>query len=544
MTDENVILVDENDNEIGTMEKIKAHEEGGKLHRAFSIFVFNTDGEMMLQKRADSKYHAPGKWTNTCCSHPRKGETLEEATRRRLDEEMGFTCDMEKVFDFIYRADVGKGLTEWEYDHVFIGIYDDEPELNPDEASDWKWIDPDVLLEDVEKNPDDYTPWFKEVVDEVVEKFEENKDKFLGTEEELDFKGTLAHYKSKVEEEMRKYFDEKSDSFEYKDEFVEESIELLKDFTLRGGKRIRATLITMAYRGYSGDKSDKRIIRPSAAMEFMQGALLTHDDIIDDADMRRGKRTPHIWIKDWYQENVADDEREAKKYGTDMAIILGDLYNSFGIDCILGSGFSEKKKLDALKIYNSTFEKTGKGQILDIWFSEGRSDDLDEEDHYNVIDRKTVEYSVTRPMMIGAKLAGAPDEQLEVIRNFSFPLGRAYQLQDDLLDFFADEEKLGKPILADLKEGKHTIMVIKALENGNEEQVERLRELLGSDELSEKDIEDARRIMKETGSYQYSKELIQDYIDEAKKWIPKLDCDEELKEFCRKFAEYMEEREY
>ncbi|MGC8710423.1 MAG: isopentenyl-diphosphate Delta-isomerase [Candidatus Micrarchaeia archaeon] len=165
---EKVILVDEKDNEIGTEEKMKAHTNGGKLHRAISIFVFNRNGELMLQQRAFTKYHAKGKWTNTVCTHPRPGESVAAAAHRRLAEEMGFDCDLREVFSFVYTADVGSNLTENEYDHVFFGEYDGEPKPNPAEAASWKWIKLEELKEDVAKNPDNYTPWLRIMLDRVL----------------------------------------------------------------------------------------------------------------------------------------------------------------------------------------------------------------------------------------------------------------------------------------------------------------------------------------------------------------------------------------
>jgi isopentenyl-diphosphate delta-isomerase len=166
---EEVILVDENDRQIGTAEKMQAHMNGGKLHRAISIFVFNSKGELMLQKRAMSKYHSKGLWTNTVCTHPRPGESLEDAAHRRLKEEMGFDCPLKEVFSFIYKADVGSGLTENEYDHVFFGIYDKEPHPNPEEADGWKWEKLENIYADMKKNPDKYTAWFKIIIERVIQ---------------------------------------------------------------------------------------------------------------------------------------------------------------------------------------------------------------------------------------------------------------------------------------------------------------------------------------------------------------------------------------
>ena len=142
------------------MPKLEAHEKG-LLHRAFSIFIFNSRYELLLQKRASSKYHSGGLWTNTCCSHPREGEDTLDAANRRLDEEMGIKTSLRKVYDFIYKAELDNQLTEHEFDHVFYGVCDRDPKLNKDEAEDFKWIDMETLNNDIIKNEDNYTVWFK-----------------------------------------------------------------------------------------------------------------------------------------------------------------------------------------------------------------------------------------------------------------------------------------------------------------------------------------------------------------------------------------------
>ena len=166
---ERVVLVDEKDNPLGTMEKMEAHEKG-VLHRAFSVFIFNNNGEMLLQQRAFSKYHSGGLWTNTCCSHPREGETTIEAAHRRLQEEMGFDCKIEKVFDFIYKKKLDKGLIEHELDHVFIGEFDGEVCFNKEEVNAYVYVPVQVVLDEVNQQPEKYTEWFKICLDEVVKR--------------------------------------------------------------------------------------------------------------------------------------------------------------------------------------------------------------------------------------------------------------------------------------------------------------------------------------------------------------------------------------
>jgi isopentenyl-diphosphate delta-isomerase len=167
-TGDMIILVDRNDREIGYEEKMKPHKEG-RLHRAFSVFVFNSNGEMLLQKRAKSKYHSGGLWTNTCCSHPRKGVKTDEAAHRRLSEEMGFDCDLEEKFNFIYKARLDRGLTEHEFDHVFFGIYDGKVNPNPDEADGYDWVAIEDLKKDMKLNSNKYTIWFKIALPKVLE---------------------------------------------------------------------------------------------------------------------------------------------------------------------------------------------------------------------------------------------------------------------------------------------------------------------------------------------------------------------------------------
>ncbi len=161
---EHVILVDERDEAVGTMEKMEAHRKG-LLHRAFSILLFNSKGEVLLQKRAKQKYHSGGLWTNTCCSHPHPDESMHQATRRKLKQEMGIDLQPEFAYKFIYKASLDHDLIEYEYDHVFIGLFEGEPRINKDEVEDWKFVDLHILRDDAKRNPHLYTHWFKLILD-------------------------------------------------------------------------------------------------------------------------------------------------------------------------------------------------------------------------------------------------------------------------------------------------------------------------------------------------------------------------------------------
>jgi isopentenyl-diphosphate Delta-isomerase len=164
---EYVILVDPDDRAIGKMEKMQAHREGVR-HRAFSIFIFHPNGDLLLQKRALSKYHSAGLWTNTCCSHPRPGEHTANAAKRRLQEEMGMSCDLEDLFSFTYRSEFDDGLVEYEIDHVFVGYSDMGPQINPTEVEDSKFVSPATIQEAMLTTPELYTTWFRLSFDRVI----------------------------------------------------------------------------------------------------------------------------------------------------------------------------------------------------------------------------------------------------------------------------------------------------------------------------------------------------------------------------------------
>jgi isopentenyl-diphosphate delta-isomerase len=155
---ERVVLVDAEDRELGTAAKLDAHRSGS-LHRAFSVFVFDRNGRLLLQQRALSKYHSGGLWANACCSHPRPGEAVLEAARRRLREELGVSCTLEPVFGFVYRASLDNGLIEHEYDHVLVGRFEGTPEPDPREVADWRWAEPAELAADLAANPGRYAAW-------------------------------------------------------------------------------------------------------------------------------------------------------------------------------------------------------------------------------------------------------------------------------------------------------------------------------------------------------------------------------------------------
>jgi len=170
MKEESVILVDTHDRPLGLMPKMEAHEKG-VLHRAFSVFIINSKDELLLQRRAFTKYHSPGLWTNTCCSHQRDGEDTLEAGRRRLMEEMGMDVSLEFLFSFVYKASFDNGLTEHEFDHVLLGKSEALPQVNPQEVMEWKWMPLERIQQELKNHPEDFTVWFRIVFERFYTAF-------------------------------------------------------------------------------------------------------------------------------------------------------------------------------------------------------------------------------------------------------------------------------------------------------------------------------------------------------------------------------------
>lgn len=166
-----MVLVDEQGNELGHMEKLAAHRHG-LLHRAFSVFIFDRSGRLLLQQRALSKYHSPGRWSNTCCGHPRPGEAVGQAAQRRLKEELGLRCEPAEVFSFLYRAELENGLVEHELDHVFVGVSDDRPQPDPAEVADTRLISRSDLMNGIRLNPSDFSAWLPLCADRAWDAFE------------------------------------------------------------------------------------------------------------------------------------------------------------------------------------------------------------------------------------------------------------------------------------------------------------------------------------------------------------------------------------
>ncbi|MBA3064666.1 polyprenyl synthetase family protein, partial [Candidatus Woesearchaeota archaeon] len=283
--------------------------------------------------------------------------------------------------------------------------------------------------------------------------------------------------------------------------------------------------------------NENAIIDIAVSAELMQSFFLIHDDIIDDDDLRRGGPTMHRIYAEKY--NSYD---KPKKFGESMAIIAGDLLAALGNEIISKSDFDEEKKLKLLQKFNKVVKLTGYGEIIDIL--SGLKTNVTEQDISKMHKLKTAIYTIEGPLHMGAIAAGASDEQLKILSEYAIPLGMAFQLKDDILGLFGSEEKLGKPADSDIKEGKKTILILKAIENADKEQKEFIVSALRNKNITEKELIKLRQIIKETGSLPYSENLAEKLVKKAKDAIKNSDFEKHGKDFFLEIADYVIKRDY
>jgi geranylgeranyl diphosphate synthase type I len=347
----------------------------------------------------------------------------------------------------------------------------------------------------------------------------------------MDAIAELGRYKKKVDLALEQFFSKKLAESKKIDSVATEMVSLLKEYTLRGGKRIRPALVYYGYRCVS-DKDLKEVVKASLSVEFLQSFLLIHDDIIDCSNLRRGKLTMHKIYESIYKNPVL---------GTSMAIIAGDLASAYANEAIATAKLKQKNKTDAIASLNRTLAEVIFGQALDILFELKPGT----KEYIELVHRfKTASYTMEGPLHIGAILGGADEKQLKLLSKYAIPLGKAFQLQDDILGMFSTEQELGKPVDSDLKEGKKTLLIIKALENATPKQKKTIQNALGNKNLTKKQFESVREIIKETGSLNHSQKIAKDLITQAKTPIEKSNFKAEAKEFLIGIADYMLERKY
>jgi len=345
----------------------------------------------------------------------------------------------------------------------------------------------------------------------------------------------LKNFKQKFEPFLQNYFDEKVCQASKIDSTTKEAIGMIRDYTLSGGKRIRPAFL---YYGYlaTGGKEYGKILKISIAGELLNSFALIHDDIIDKDTSRRGVATIHERYKKI--ANQYNPTKNGAHFGNSMAIISGDMANSMAHDVILNSNFKNNVKLKCLKKLEKIIFSTCSGEMLDVFMS--YQDKTTEKQILKMYEEKTARYTFEGPIHFGCILAEANKSYLDLFSKYALPLGKAFQIKDDILGIFGNEKEIGKTIGSDITEGKKTLLVLKALEKGNSKQKKFIKQCLNKKNISQKEIEAFRKVIRETGSLEYSENLAKRFASEALGALAKIDFkNNDANQFFTGIADYI-----
>lgn len=356
----------------------------------------------------------------------------------------------------------------------------------------------------------------------------------------VDIETELKNFKTIFDRELDGFLRAKIQAAKKISPLAGEMVKVLSDYVLRAGKRIRPALMYHTYLAMGG-RQKKEALRAAMAPEFMHTFLLIHDDVMDKDDMRRGNPTVHYFYQRAARKKY--HSKDAVHYGNCQAICVGDMAFSFAGEIIASSRFGGTVKDRLMEKISRIIFNTTIGQFFDIRAAALKSG-IGENDVLKILEYKTGRYSVEGPIHLGAIMAGADRETLKKLSGFAVPLGIAYQIQDDILGVFGSEEETGKPVGADIKEGKKTLLAVKALELGNANQKKELRASLGNAALRASEAERARNIISETGSLEYSRNLAEKLIGEARQSLNQSGFDNQSKEFFSQVAEFIVERNH
>ena len=348
----------------------------------------------------------------------------------------------------------------------------------------------------------------------------------------MDIRQILKRHKEKIDAKLEEFLDEKLKKSEKVSKSAKEVMECIKEFNLRNGKRLRPILTILSYMAFGGKKSS--ILDAALAVELMESYLLIHDDIIDQDEFRRGYLTFHKI----YENKAKKKNIPSQRYGESMAIIAGDILSSLGSEAILGSDFPLKKKIKALEKFNKVMVNTCFGQILDMDYI--HTSNISEKDVLRLQELKTAIYTIDGPLQIGAILAGASEKKLKLLTEFAIPLGKAFQIKDDILDIGVDGAK-GRPVGSDIRSGKQTLLTIHALRNLRGAKRAELARSLRQGRTSAKELRRAIRLIRGARSVEYCAKVAERSIEEALRRLHKADpkLREEPRQLLEEIARYM-----
>ena len=505
MMDEECILIDEHDNPLGPASKVLCHLGEGRLHRAFSVLLFNSEGRLLIQKRAGSKITFPGVWANSCCSHPlHTSEELEEgvgvkrAAIRKLGQELGISPEQVAVDDFQlvsrmhYHARADERWVEHEIDHVLVIQADVDIEVNHNEIEEIRWVTADQLADMISGAPNNSTvfaPWFLEISDRFLPSCWDNRDDLAddglihevglltsagAASDEGSLLEALVVHRDRVEQAI--------------DEALAKTMHVrlrsaMQHLFMGGGKRLRAILPWLVADA-AGD-AHQGLYDLGAAIEIIHNFTLVHDDIMDNDALRRGRPAVHV------------------EFDNPTAINAGDAMLALSFEVLSESeAISDDHFRRLVQIIGSMVRRVSEGQQMDMDFE--NQDDVSEDAYMRMIAGKTAAM-FQACSECGAMLSGADNETVMAMAEWGIQLGLCFQLMDDLIDVTGDSETLGKPAGSDILEGKRTLIAIHALQQ-DQDILPVFHELYGSysDDVNDERMKQALAELRTAGSIDHA----------------------------------------
>jgi len=489
VVEKKLLLVDKKDRIIGRETKEKSHEGKGILHRAFSVLVFNKKGQILLSQRSGFKKLWPFFWDNTCSSHPLKGQSYVSAGRKRLKEELGFTCPLKLVDKFYYQARYKNVGSENEICALLTGKCNPKKiKPDPKEIKNWEWVDIKDFQNDLKKNSRKYTPWLKIGFEKYLDyKMPQDKENLS-----LVFNKFTKVVEPVIEKTLVSNVDKKFQ-------------QLVKYPVLTGGKRVRPVLAIISCLMLGGKLKD--VLYPAAGLEILHNYTLIVDDMIDDGILRRGK--PTCWFK----------------FGNSIAQCVGIDYAA----TIFQTANRSKNPALISEVFTRTIKEIVDGEILDILFERvGREKDpyviknrykrVREKDYYEMISKKTA-VLFRASCETGGICDGTKGKKLMSLRIYGFNLGMVFQITDDILDIFGEEKKFKKKIGKDIQERKEgnivILLALKTMDTADRKKFLKIIEKKGK--ITDNDIKRGMKLIRKTDVHQKAYQLGRQFAKEAKK---------------------------
>lgn len=353
----------------------------------------------------------------------------------------------------------------------------------------------------------------------------------------------LKNFKKLLDAELEVFLDKKLKTAEKISPMARGMVQNIKNYVLSSGKRIRPALMYHTYLSLAGKAGSrkKEALRAAMAPEFIHTWFIIHDDIIDKDDLRRGNPSMHYLYRKLGKSKF-NNSADAAHYGYSQAISAGDMAAGFANEVIADSMLSERIKSGLSKKISDIIFNTAIGEFYDVFAAIEKN--ISEKEVLTILEYKTARYTVEGPIHLGAIMAEAGDKVIKNLNDYSVPLGIAYQIQDDILGVFGASKETGKPVGADIREGKKTLLVVKALEAGNAEQRAKINSALGNHEITGKEIREAQEIIKETGSLEYSRKMAKKFASQSNKALAKSALDPKSKEFFREVSDFIINRKY